>query len=112
MKQQLWPVHCVQGSKGAELVAELNLSNVDLCVKKGQDAKVEMYSAFTDSFGNLTFGAGGVSHDLANELHAMQVTHVYVVGLAGEYSPSQPVLVQRHILPCLCRKTMSLIQRR
>jgi nicotinamidase-related amidase len=85
MKQRLWPIHCVQGSKGAEIVPELDVSNIQFYVKKGQDSNVEMYSAFTDSFGNLTFGTGGVSHDLAKELTAEQVTHVYVVGLAGDY---------------------------
>lgn len=85
MKQRLWPVHCVQGSKGAEIIEELDLSNVRFSVKKGQDARVEMYSAFSDSFGNLTSGAGGVSHDLAKELATEKITDVYVVGLAGDY---------------------------
>ena len=85
MKQRLWPVHCVQGTKGAEIINGLDLSNVRLTIRKGQDPKVEMYSAFSDSFGNLTFGAGGVSHDLAKELVAEKVSHVYVVGLAGDY---------------------------
>ncbi|KAJ9616555.1 NAD(+) salvage pathway protein [Cladophialophora chaetospira] len=85
MKQRLWPVHCVQGSKGAEIISELDTSAVHFSIKKGQDARVEMYSAFSDSFGNLTSGDGGVSHDLAKELAAENITHVYVVGLAGDY---------------------------
>ncbi|KIW70153.1 hypothetical protein PV04_02452 [Phialophora macrospora] len=85
MKQRLWPVHCVQGSKGAEIIDDLNVSEVRFFVKKGQDPQVEMYSAFSDSFGNLTYGAGGVSHNLAEELAAEQITHVYVVGIAGDY---------------------------
>ncbi|EXJ61837.1 hypothetical protein A1O7_02267 [Cladophialophora yegresii CBS 114405] len=85
MKQRLWPVHCVQGSKGAEIIDGLDISDVRFSVKKGQDPQVEMYSAFSDSFGNLTYGAGGVSHSLAEELVTEQITHVYVVGLAGDY---------------------------
>lgn len=85
MKQRLWPVHCVQGSKGAELIDELDVSKVDIFVKKGMDARVEMYSAFADSFGNLTAGKGGVSHDLAEELKNRGVKNVVVVGLAGDY---------------------------
>jgi nicotinamidase-related amidase len=85
MKQRLWPVHCVQGTKGAELVHELDADKIDLIVKKGQSTKVEMYSAFTDSFGNLTYGKGGVSHDLAQELTSRDVSDVFVVGLAGDY---------------------------
>jgi nicotinamidase-related amidase len=86
MKQRLWPVHCVQGTKGAEIIDGLDVSDVRFSVKKGQDPQVEMYSAFSDSFGNLTYGAGGVSHNLAEELAAEQITHVYVVGIAGQSS--------------------------
>jgi nicotinamidase-related amidase len=85
MKQRLWPVHCVQGTKGSELVEELDASKVDIVIKKGIDSRVEMYSAFSDSFGNLTAGEGGVSHDLAKFLKEKQITHVYVVGVAGDY---------------------------
>ena len=86
MKQRLWPVHCVQGTKGADIIPELDTSNIQLFVRKGQEPLVEMYSAFADSFGNPTFGSGGVSHDLAKELAANKISHVYVVGLAGEIS--------------------------
>ncbi|EXJ87252.1 hypothetical protein A1O3_04211 [Capronia epimyces CBS 606.96] len=85
MMQRLWPVHCVQGTRGAEIIDELDVSKVDVNVRKGMDARVEMYSAFSDSFGNMTEGAGGVDLDLASFLHARHITHVYVVGLAGDY---------------------------
>ena len=95
MKQRLWPVHCVQGTKGAELVQELNSADVDITVTKGMDARVEMYSAFSDSFGNLTSGAGGVNIDLADLLKSQNITHVYVVGLAGDYCVKDTALGAR-----------------
>jgi len=85
MKQRLWPVHCVQQTNGAEIIEEIDLGQVDFHVKKGMDPRVEMYSAFTDSFGNMTSGAGGVDLDLAHLLRSRNITHVYVVGLAGDY---------------------------
>ena len=85
MKQRLWPVHCVQGTEGSEIIDEIDMSNVGLIVQKGMDARVEMYSAFADSFGNLTAGRGGVSHDLEKILKEKSISHVYVVGLAGDY---------------------------
>lgn len=85
MQQRLWPDHCVQGSKGAELVPELDKNNIDLIVEKGSDERVEMYSAFSDSFGNLTGGKGGVNHDVAQILREQGITHVYCVGIAGDY---------------------------
>lgn len=95
MKQRLWPTHCVQGTKGAELVEELNSADVDITVTKGMDARVEMYSAFSDSFGNLTSGAGGVNLDLADLLRSQNITHVYVVGLAGDYCVKDTALGAR-----------------
>jgi len=85
MQQRLWPVHCVQGSRGADIIEEIDLSKINFTVQKGMDARVEMYSAFSDSFGNLTAGAGGVSHDLARVFREHEITHVYVVGVAGDY---------------------------
>ena len=84
-KQRLWPVHCVQGTLGGEIIKEIDADKLDLVVKKGMDERVEMYSVFADSFGNMTAGTGGVSHDLATLLKDKGVTHVYVVGLAGDY---------------------------
>lgn len=95
MKQRLWPVHCVQGTKGAELVEELNSADIDITVTKGMDARVEMYSAFSDSFGNLTSGAGGVNLDLADLLRSQNITHVYVVGIAGDYCVKDTALGAR-----------------
>lgn len=85
MSQRLWPVHCVQNTKGAELVDGLDIKNIDVCIKKGMDARVEMYSAFSDSFGNLTAGQGGVSQDLAELCKSKHITHAYVVGVASDY---------------------------
>jgi nicotinamidase-related amidase len=83
MKQRLWPAHCVQGTEGAEIVDGLLTDKVDVFVKKGMDSRVEMYSAFTDSFGNVT--SQGVSEDLGHILRDRDIDQLYVVGLAGDY---------------------------
>ncbi|KHN94693.1 nicotinamidase [Metarhizium album ARSEF 1941] len=74
----LWPVHCVQDTPGAQLVPELDLSRVHLVVDKGQDPRVEMYSAFHDPFRVSDSG-------LASKLKDHHITHVYVVGLAADF---------------------------
>jgi len=84
-EQRLWPIHCVQGTEGAELISELHKAKVNLIVEKGTDERVEMYSAFSDSFGNQTAGKGGVTHDLAQRLRDKGITDVYCVGVAGDY---------------------------
>ena len=84
-KQRLWPAHCVQGTEGADIIDEIDQTKIDLHVKKGMDERVEMYSVFADSFGNMTGGDGGVSHDLVRLLKEKEITDVFVVGLAGDY---------------------------
>lgn len=78
---RLWPDHCVQGTKGAELVPELDASKVQHVIEKGQDKRVEMYSAFAAPFSNPIVSRSG----LADTLKDAGITHVYVVGLAMDY---------------------------
>jgi nicotinamidase-related amidase len=78
---RLWPDHCVQGTEGAELLPELDLDKVGHIVEKGQDKRVEMYSAFADPFKSPCVAKSG----LADILRKADVTDVYVVGLAADY---------------------------
>jgi nicotinamidase-related amidase len=78
---RLWPDHCVQGTKGAELLQELDVGKIHHVVEKGQDKRVEMYSAFADPFLNPTVSRSR----LAQILHDAGVTDVYVAGLAADY---------------------------
>ncbi|KKY25783.1 putative pyrazinamidase nicotinamidase [Diplodia seriata] len=78
---RLWPDHCVQGTPGAELISELDQSRVTSVVEKGQDRRVEMYSAFADPFRRPPVARSG----LADLLRAAGVSDVFVVGLAMDY---------------------------
>ena len=42
----IWPVHCVQGTEGAQLHPDLDAAAVDVIVDKGQDRDTEGYSGF------------------------------------------------------------------
>jgi nicotinamidase/pyrazinamidase len=68
----IWPVHCVQGSDGAELHLALDREPIDAIVDKGQDPGTEGYSAFDAT-------------SLAETLRARGVDGVTVVGLATDY---------------------------
>jgi nicotinamidase-related amidase len=78
---RLWPDHCVQGTKGAELIHELDMSKIDKIVEKGQVKEVEMYSAFYDPLEKPRVSDSG----LAGVLREKGVTDVYCVGLAFDY---------------------------
>lgn len=81
----LWPIHCVQNTPGAELISELHSNLFDEILHKGQDHRVEMYSAFNDIFGNPAEEGVSVSLDLKARLKQHHVTHVYTCGLAGDF---------------------------
>jgi nicotinamidase/pyrazinamidase len=67
-----WPVHCVAGTRGADLHAALDRRRIDRILDKGQDRMTEGYSAF-DATG------------LAGTLREAGIDAVTVVGLATDY---------------------------
>lgn len=79
----IWPVHCVQGTKGADIIPEIDMAKIDMTVEKGQDRTVEMFSSFADVFGNKSLEATNI--DLADTLKDAGITHVFVVGIAGDF---------------------------
>lgn len=84
--QRLWPIHCVQNTHGAMIIPEVDVTKFDTIVTKGMDARVEMYSAFADAFGNKDCAVtGGANMDLEEVLRRKNVTDVFIVGVAGDY---------------------------
>jgi nicotinamidase/pyrazinamidase len=67
-----WPVHCVQGSHGAEFHPELDASAIDAIVDAGRTPEAEGYSGFEDT-------------ELEQLLHEHDVDRVHVAGLATDY---------------------------
>ena len=78
LEQILWPDHCVQGSHGAEFVAELDTERVAQIFKKGTDQQIDSYSGFFDNGHRKATGLG-------DYLRERNVTNVYVLGLATDY---------------------------
>ena len=78
LSQVLWPVHCVMGTKGAALAAELNQDRIDHVFQKGIDPEVDSYSGFFDNGQQRATGLGG-------HLMRRKITQVTIVGLATDY---------------------------
>lgn len=78
LEQIVWPVHCVQGTRGAELVAELNKSSIDAVIRKGTNPRCDSYSGFFDNGHQESTG-------LANLLWKEGIRRVAIVGLATDY---------------------------
>jgi nicotinamidase/pyrazinamidase len=75
----IWPVHCVQGTQGAELHPDLDQAKVDIVIDKGQDLNSQGYSAFQDT-------------QLGDLLRERGVDRLFVTGLATDYCVKQSVL--------------------
>lgn len=76
--QVLWPDHCVQGTEGAGLSAQLAIPHAELILRKGFHKDVDSYSAFTEADGKTTTG-------LASYLQARGLTRVFLAGLATDF---------------------------
>ena len=76
--QVLWPVHCVQGSVGAQFHAALDTDPADLILRKGFRSAIDSYSAFFENDHTTPTGLEGY-------LRNRGVTDVTLVGLATEF---------------------------
>jgi nicotinamidase/pyrazinamidase len=90
LDQVLWPDHAIQGSHGAELVAELNQDNIERVFQKGMNPEVDSYSGFFD---NRQHGDTGLN----DFLRLQGVNEVYVVGLALDYCVKYTALDARRL---------------
>jgi nicotinamidase/pyrazinamidase len=78
LPQTLWPVHCVQNTKGAELAPALDPSRVEKIFQKGTDPAIDSYSGLFDNGHRKSTGLG-------EWLKARRVTDVFICGLATDY---------------------------
>lgn len=78
LTQTLWPVHCVQGTPGAELAAGLERERIAKIFPKGTDAGIDSYSGLNDNDHRKSTGLG-------EWLKAKGVAEVFVCGLATDY---------------------------
>ena len=75
----IWPVHCVQGTRGAEFNPDLNTDPRVTIISKGFDEKADGYSGFDGT-------------NLAELLREEGVSEVWVGGLATDYCVKHTVL--------------------
>jgi nicotinamidase/pyrazinamidase len=79
--QVLWPDHCIQGTKGAEFRADLDLPTAQAIIRKGYRPQIDSYSGFVEADGRTPTGLGGY-------LRERGVTRAIVVGLATDFCVS------------------------
>ncbi len=78
IRQILWPVHCVQGSHGAEFAPGLDTARFEEIFYKGVDPEIDSYSCFFDNGHRQKTG-------LDEYLKKKKIDAIYLVGLATDY---------------------------
>jgi len=76
--QVLWPDHCVQGSRGAEFAAELDVPHAQAVIRKGYHAHTDSYSAFVEADRSTHTGLAGL-------LRERGASRVWLCGLATDF---------------------------
>ena len=79
--QVLWPVHCVQGTPGAEFHPDLETVTADIVVRKGFRPEIDSYSAFYENDHATPTGLSGYLGDRG-------VRRVWLAGLATDFCVS------------------------
>ena len=75
--QELWPDHCIVGSKGCEFHPDLIVDQQnDIIVRKGVSSQIDSYSGF---------GSNGEDTGLLDKLKGKNIKKVFVSGLAYDY---------------------------
>ncbi|EEF58664.1 bifunctional nicotinamidase/pyrazinamidase [Pedosphaera parvula] len=101
-QQKLWPVHCVQNTRGAEITTGLMMNKVNKVFKKGVDVEIDSHSGFFDNDHQRSTGLG-------EYLKEKKVKEVYILGLATDYCVKATALdavalgFKTHLIEDACR---------
>jgi len=90
IEQILWPVHCVQNTRGAEFAAEFDTSRIAHVFHKGIDPRIDSYSTFFDNAHRRHTG-------LAHYLQKRGIKDIYLMGLALDYCVKYSTLDAREL---------------
>lgn len=76
--QTLWPDHCVMGTRGAEIVRNIDAVQAELVIRKGYNPEIDSYSAFREADRETPTGLAGYLRERGFE-------RVFCAGLALDF---------------------------
>jgi nicotinamidase/pyrazinamidase len=76
--QHLWPDHCIQGTRGADLHPDISIPHAELILRKGFRKHIDSYSAFTENDQQTPTG-------LAGYLRERGLTRLFFTGVAYDF---------------------------
>lgn len=71
-----WPIHCVENTKGSELISSINVSEKDLIICKGTSKEIENFSPFYN---------GNKESILKEYLISNNIQNIYIIGFYGDF---------------------------
>lgn len=89
-QQVLWPDHCVQGTRGAEFHAGLQVPQAQMIVRKGYRPAIDSYSGFVEADRRTPTGLGGY-------LRERGLSRAFVAGLATDFCVAWTALDARRL---------------
>jgi nicotinamidase/pyrazinamidase len=90
IEQILWPVHCVQNTRGAEFAPSFDTKRIAHVFQKGIDPRIDSYSTFFDNAHRRSTG-------LADYLMDRAIKDIYLLGLALDYCVKYSALDARQL---------------
>ena len=90
LPQVLWPAHCVQVTRGAELHESIDKKRITAVFRKGIDPTIDSYSGFFDNGHKKATGLGDWLVD-------RKIKKLFVLGLATDYCVKFTVLDARKL---------------
>jgi len=90
VEQVLWPDHCVQGTRGADLFPLLSIGGIELVLRKGLRPRLDSYSAFFENDHRTDTG-------LRYYLEGLGTRQLYLCGLATDYCVRASALDARRL---------------
>ena len=101
-KQVIWPVHCVQGTQGAEFHPDLHIPHAQLIIRKGHHTTIDSYSAFVEADRQTFTGLHGY-------LQARGIDTIFIAGVATDFCVNWTAVDARatgfktYVIKDLCR---------
>ncbi len=90
ISQVLWPDHCVQGTRGAELFPRLEVGRIELVLRKGLRRRLDSYSAFFENDHVTDTG-------LRFYLSGLGTREIFLCGLTTDYCVRSSALDARRL---------------
>ncbi len=90
LEQIVWPVHCVQETRGAAFHNDLDMTQIDEIISKAIDPDIDSYSTFFDNGHRRATG-------LETYLRNRSIDRIYILGLATDYCVKYTALDARQL---------------